>query len=283
MVSAAQLAGLGVSAGAVGSRLRRGRLHSLHRGVYAVGHPALPTRGRYMAAVLACGRSAALSHRSAADLWGLRRYEGAAVDVTTTRQAGRQRAGIDAHQSRTLEPGDFAVVEGIPCTTVTRTLLDLSDVVDRRALERAVDRAEMLALFDGLAVTETLGRASGRRGATLLRAVLADLGDPALTASELEERFLALCLEGGLPRPGVNVWLCLAGGFVQADFLWRAARLVVETDGRATHGTRAAFARDRRRDQSLLLAGFRVVRFSWREVTQEPARVLATVGRLLAG
>jgi Protein of unknown function (DUF559) len=166
---------------------------------------------------------------------------------------------------------------------VARTLVDLGDHAKRRHVERAVDQAELLSLFDLRAVQDALGRAGRRRGAGMLRAVLADYAGPTLTRLELEERFLALCRGGSLPIPEANAWITLADGVAyQADFLWRAEGLIVETDGRDVHTTRAAFEHDRLRDQRLTLAGFTVVRFTWRQVTGEPQRVLRTTRRLLA-
>jgi hypothetical protein len=166
---------------------------------------------------------------------------------------------------------------------VARTLVDLGDHVKRRDVERAVDQAEVLRLFDLPAVQDALCRAGRRRGAGMLRAVLADYAGPTLTRMELEERFLALCRGGSVPIPEANAWITLADGVAyQADFLWRAEGLIVETDGRDVHSTRAAFEHDRLRDQRLTLAGFTLVRFTWRQVTGEPQRVLRTTRRLLA-
>jgi hypothetical protein len=201
--------------------------------------------------------------------------------VVVPHPSAHSRAAIDLHRSPTLMALDVTTHEGIPCTTVARTLLDLADVLDRRGVERAVEQAEVLRLFDAKAVEKVLERAGGRRGIGRLRSVLAEIGGPALTASELEERFVALCRAGGLPQPAVNAWIPLEDGSAKADFLWRADRLVVETDGHAFHGTRHAFERDRGRDQRLLLAGYRVARFTWRQVVGEPDRVAATIRALL--
>jgi very-short-patch-repair endonuclease len=156
-------------------------------------------------------------------------------------------------------------------------------VVDRRGVEAAVDQAEVRRLFDLRAVEDVLSRAAGRRGAGVLRGVLAGYSAPAITRSELEERFLALCRDASLPSPDVNAWIALDDGVAhQADFLWRDTMLVVETDGWGAHGTRQAFEHDRRRDRRLTLAGYTVVRFTWRDVLDEPAQVAATLARLPA-
>jgi hypothetical protein len=203
--------------------------------------------------------------------------------VTLPSPRARARTGIEVHRSATLTEADVARVDGIPCTSVARTLVDLGDHARRRDVERAVDQSELLRLFDLRAVQDALGRAGRRRGAGTLRAVLAAYAGPTLTRLELEERFLALCRGGSLPIPEANAWITLADGVAyQADFLWRAEGLIVETDGRNAHTTHAAFEHDRMRDQRLTLAGFTVVRFTWRQVTGEPQRVLRTTGRLLA-
>lgn len=281
VVALAQLRMLGMSASAVRDRVATGRLHRVHRGAYAVGHPLLPAEGRWMAAVLSCGPGSVLSHRSAAALLGLRPSARTGIDVSAPGRAGRSRIGIDAHRAATLAAEDLTSVRGIPCTTVARTLLDLAEVVDCRALERACEQAEMLRLLDLRAVDDVLKRAAGRRGAPILRAVFADLDFGAtLTRSELEERFLALCASSGVPRPRVNACVNVNGGSLEVDFLWPERRLIVETDGRRAHGTRQAFERDRRRDQRLALAGWRVVRFTWRQVVHEPAEVAETLKAL---
>jgi REase_MTES_1575 len=247
-----------------------------------VGHPVLSARGHWMAAVLACGSRAALSHRSAAALLAIRPTAGAAIDVTAPGRPRRRARKIRVHRSATLRDQDVTTVDRIPCTTVARTLLDLAEVVDRRSVERAYEQAEVLGILDLIAVEDVLARASGRRGAPRLRAIVADSNPGVtLTRSELEERLLAICGAAGIPLPRVNAWVPLDGGGVEVDFMWPAERLVVETDGHRVHGTRQAFERDRRRDRRLLLAGWRVVRFTWRQLLQDPAEVAETIRTLL--
>jgi very-short-patch-repair endonuclease len=283
VVTLHQLQSIGLGKGAVAKRARAGRLHRIHRGVYAVGRPALTLRGRWMAAVLAYGPGAVLSHRSAAALHGIRPTNRRNSDVTVPGRSARSRPGIDVHRSTTLQPEDVTTVDGIPCTTVARTLADLGDVVRRREVEKAVDQAEVLRLFDLRAVNEALERAGPCRGAGTLRAVLRDYERPTITRSELEEQFLALCRTSSLPSPAVNAWITLDDGIAyNADFLWRAERLVAETDGRGFHGKRGAFEHDRLRDQRLTLAGYTVVRFTWRQVEREPRRVAGVLQGLLA-
>jgi predicted transcriptional regulator of viral defense system len=232
VISLTQLRELGLSARAVQNRVAIGKLHRIHRGVYAVGHPVLSKEGRWMAAVLACGPDALLSHRSAAALWGIRPTARSRIDVTLGRPTGRALPGIDIHRTRTLGAQDATKVTNIPCTTVARTLLDLADVVDRRGLERAVEQAEILRLLDLTAVDDVLARAAGRRGAPVLRAIVADYDpEPAPTKNELERRFLELCRNAALPSPRVNAWVTVEADGFEVDFSWPDARLIVEVDG----------------------------------------------------
>lgn len=271
---------MGLSAGAVQKRVERRTLHRVHRAVYAVGRPGLTQRGLWAAAVLAYAPGAVLSHRDAAALLGLRRNARTKVDVTVPRRA-RPQAGVEVHVSTTLAPEDVTSHQGIPCTSVARTLVDLGDVVNRRQVERAVEQAEILHAFDLGAVEDAIARAGRRRGPALLRCALDGLGEPALTDRALEERFLRICRKAGLPQPAVNEWIAMDGEEMKVDFLWRRERLIVETDGRETHGTKEAFERDRRRDQLLKLAGYEVVRFTWRQVAGEPEHVARVLGALL--
>ncbi|MGB7589584.1 MAG: type IV toxin-antitoxin system AbiEi family antitoxin domain-containing protein [Solirubrobacterales bacterium] len=282
VVSLDQMHAAGLTSTAVRQRARAGRLHRVHQGVYAVGHPLLSAEGRWMAAVLACGPGAVLSHRSAAALWGLRHTSRSLVDVTAPHRRGRAPEGIAAHRDGSLRAPDRTVVRGIPCTSLARTLLDLAGVVDVRELRSLITEAEVLHLFDLTALQEVMDRNRGRRGIARLRLVISEF-DPRveLTRQELERRFLALCDRAGLPTPEINAPLELDGGNLIPDFLWREAGLIVETDGRQFHDTASAFERDRLRDQRLTLAGWRVIRCTWRQVVGEPAELARTVRTLL--
>lgn len=277
-----QLRTLGLGASGVRARVRCGRLHRLHRGVYAVGHRLVSERGIWRAAVLAYGPSAALSHRSVAALWGLRADNRDRTDVSLAGPSGRSRPSIAIHRCATLLPEDVTTRYGIRCTTPARTLLDLAGVLEQRELDRAVEQAEVLRLFDLRAVEDVLARANGLRGSSKLRRALEAAREPALTESELEEEFLELCRANELPRPEPGVWLATSAGHVKADFLWRAERLVVETDGYHFHSGRRAFERDHRRDHLLNLADWKVRRFTWRQVTGDRDLVAATVRAALA-
>ena len=252
----------------------------MHRGVYAAGHGVLRPEGRWLAAVLACGPDAMLSHRSAAALWDLRPTTRATIDVTAPRTR-TGRPGIDLHLPRSLESQHRTEHKRIPCTTVARTLVDLAGVLEHTGIERAWQRAEMLRLLDVDAVHQAMSNGQGRRGAATLRTLIAEHPPDEVTRSELEDRFLKLCRNASLPLPEVNTRIEANGTTYEVDFLWRAQRLVVETDGWGPHHTRDAFEADRRRDADLLVAGLRVVRFTWRQVSREPTTVASTVCSLL--
>jgi hypothetical protein len=281
VVSTAQLHAAGVAQDAVEWRVRQRRLHRVHRGVYVVGQSRLTQRARMWAAVLACGgaEAAVLSHRTAAAAWDLSPLPTGKLDVTTMRRSA-STAKLRVHEAHTLDRLDDVVrqPDGLPVTSVARTLVDLAGVLTAEQLERTCHRAEVLRRLDAAHVDRLLAT-TRRRGARNLRAALATLTrvDPAITRSELEERFLALVAEAGLPRPVVNAQV--AGH--EVDFVWPRQRLVVETDGAATHLTPTAFEEDRRRDAALQVAGFRVVRFTWRQITDDGPRVVDVVCALL--
>ena len=284
MITLAQLTLVGLTASGVRDRVQAGRLIRLHRAVYAVGHAPLSGDGRTMAAVLAYGPRAVASHRTAAGLHGLRADNSPRTEISLPRQSARSRPGITAHAAPSTRARDVTNCHGIPCTSVPRTLLDLADVVPRRQLERAVEQAEVLRVFDLAELRDVIAVANGRRGAALLSAVLAATTDePVLTASELEEAFLALCRHAGLPAPAVNEWVKVDDGPpLKADFLWREQRLIVEVDGWAAHGTRNRFESDRRRDQRSRRAGLDTLRFTHRQVVRDPGWVAESTVAMLA-
>jgi predicted transcriptional regulator of viral defense system len=225
VISLSQLTSLGLGPSGVRRRVAAGRLQRLHRGVYAIGLAPRSLQATYMAAVLACGPGAVLFTRSAAHHLGLRPTSRSVVDVASPRRTGKGRQGIDVHRAAGLEARDVRRVEGIPCTTVARTLLDLATAIDQTALERAIEQAEKLRVLDLTAVADVLARAGNRRAVTALRKALAAYApEPAFTRGELERLFLALC---------------------------RAA-------------------------------GWRVVRFTWRQVHDRPEEAAATLRSLLA-
>jgi hypothetical protein len=267
VVARAQLIDVGVGEGAIELRLARGRLHPVHRGVYAVGHRVLSAEGRWMAAVLAGGSGAVLSHQPAGALWGIRPARGWEVEVTCARKL-RSRRGLKFHW-RSLLTDEVTTHDRIPVTTVPRTLFDLADVIPRHQFERTVNEAEIRHLWDPLSLADLLRRHPRRPGAAAIRAVLATPGAN-ITRSELEDRFLGLLDAVRLPRPETNVPIEVNGFRIEADCVWGEPRLIVELDGHATHSTRAAYEHDRARDRRLVAAGWRVMRVTWRQLHDQP-------------
>ena len=273
-VSREQLIALGVSRRAIGRGLETGRFHLIFPSVYAVGHRSMTPRGWLMAAVLAGGADAVASHRSAAWLHGLLQTSRPRHEVTLPRR--RRSDVIDFHESK-LAADETTTVDGVPCTTVARTLLDLTDVVPPRLVERAVEQADIHRTLDLTELSAVLGRANGRKGTRTLRDLLERLEGSTVTHSELEERFLALTRRHGLEEPLLNTYV----ETFKVDAFWPRHRLVVELDGARTHANAAAVERDNERVAVLTVAGYRVVRFTWWQVTKRAEWVVATLRRLL--
>jgi very-short-patch-repair endonuclease len=262
VVTSRQLVAAGLFPSGISDRVTTGRLHRLYRGVYAVGHIALSNEGRWMAAVLAYGESAVLSHRSAGALWrilqaprpgGAQEQSSEVAEVTVPGDGGRaKRQGIRLHRSRSLSPADVTLRVGIPVTRPARTLEDLRRILRPAQFGAALRQAEFLGL------------------------PLGDQFPTDRTQSELEARFLAICRRHRLPQPDVNARV---GEFV-VDFLWPSAQLIVEVDGWTAHRTRSAFEADRARDARLKLLGYEVLRFTWRQVQDDGTGVMRTVRAL---
>jgi very-short-patch-repair endonuclease len=279
VISAKQLGALGVAPRAVSHRVTAGRLHRVHHGVYAVGHTVLTGRGRWMAAVLAAGPGAALSHASAAALWDLRRSGARIVDVSVPGRTGRaKQAGLRVRKPRTLRPSEITTRDGIPVTTPARTILDLAATPQPHRLERALDQAEILELTDYPALNAIAQAHPGHPGAGRLRRVLAayDAG-ATLKRSDLERLFLKICHDHGLPTPKVNHTVVDD----EVDFLFTEQRLIVEADSWRYHRTRQAFERDRRRDAIHLRAGYRTVRITDRQLEERAEEVAQAVAAAL--
>jgi len=234
-----------------------------------------------MAAVLACGDTARLSHATAAGCQGLaherRPDENATIVVSVGFGPRRPRPGIRVHRVGRVEPDETTTYEGIPITTPPRTILDLAAIVAPRELEHTVARALRGGLATEDSLASLLARYPRRPGVPALRAILARDGTPAFVRSEAEARFLALLRRARLPAPRVND---VVRGF-EVDFFWPAFRLIVEVDGFAYHGSRAAFEKDRRRDTALEGMGLRVMRVTWRQVTEESEALLVSLSRVL--
>ncbi len=277
VVSIRQLTGpLGYSQGAVSRAAASGRLHRLHWGVYAVGHRQLSAHGHCLAAVLACGPNALLSHLSAAWLWGISNPSPAPFHVTGPVRR-RPRLPVRIHHSQILEPVDCAVVDGIPVTALPRTLLDVAATAPRR-LERLLDLAEQRGLFDLYAIESLLARAGGHHGVGPLRRALRIYLPAGLTFSGLERRFLAAVREAGLPSPSANV---AVDGFM-LDAYWPELRFAVELEVYETHGTHASFESDRLRQEELKLHGVEMIRITGSRFDAGPDKVIDRLRRHLA-
>ncbi len=259
-------------------RLDAGRLHRLHHGVYVVGHRAITEQGRMMAAVLAAGPGAVLSHRSAGRVWGMVRWSGA-VEVTRPRRF-RARDGIRCHRSP-VQGDEGTVFDGLPVTTPFRTLIDLAGALDHSALRQAFNEIQVRRLSDPVPLAEMVERHRGRRGLRSLVAVIDDTAPVGVPRNEFEQTFVRLVESSGLPLPRLNAALRLNDRFVELDALWETKRLAVELDGRTVHATAQSFESDRRRDRRLLAAGYRTMRITWRQLRSEPDAVLADLRQAL--
>jgi very-short-patch-repair endonuclease len=276
VVTVEQLRECGLDRGGIEHRLRARRLQGLWRGVYAFGHKVLTAEGHLIAAVLACGPDAVLSHRSAAAVWELLPPWQGPVDVTIARRTGRRRRrGIRLHLVRRLDPQDITTKHGIPITTAAKTLVDLDAAVPDRQVERAYEQAQIRRMLPPGAIEELLERSNGRRTRTIRRLLALERRAATVTRSELEERFLALARRAGLPEPELNQRVA---GY-EVDFLWRQQRRVIEVDGFAYHSTRQATTRDRRKDDDLETAGFRVTRFTADQILNDPQDTVARATR----
>jgi hypothetical protein len=271
-ISHAQLVDAGLTQSGIDGRVAAGWLHRVHRGVFAVGHPGLTQRGRWQAAVLHGGDGAALSHRSAAASWGIWR-DGDRPAVTTGGVDRRGAPGIETHAGR-LRPGDTVLVDGIRTTKVARTLLDLAEVLTIEQLVQAIDNATAKRHLRPRLMSSMMRQSRGRRGLKPLKqALLITRPQDVLTRSELERRALRLIARAGLPRPEVNGRL---HGY-EVDLVWRDAGLVVELDSREHHGTDVALDRDTRRTTNLTARGWTVLRFTWRQVVNDPRWVVESL------
>jgi very-short-patch-repair endonuclease len=276
VVSHRQLLRLGYSKSTISREVTRGRLHRLHRGVYAVGHPGLTNHGRCLGAVLACGRGAMLSHASAAWLWGLRTRCPGRPEVTVPAR-GHRGSKIVIHHSTVLEPEDRSIRDRVPVTAVARTALDLAARVTKGELESLLERAEKRGLLALAEIDSLLSRCGGHTGAAPLRDALGIYRDPAFIRSLAERRLLALVKAAALPRPAMNTWV----GEIEVDAYWERERFAVEIDSYEHHGTRAAFERDPLRHENLKLIGIDSIRFTARRIEREPRQVAARLKTLL--
>lgn len=284
-VSLDQLRSEGVSRRRAAERADDGKLHRIHRGVYTVGHRSISRATHLRAALLACGEGGVISHATAAAFWGLYDEWPRLTDVTVPVEAGRKIDGIRCRRCRYPLEEEITIRQGVHCTTVARTLVDLAGIWGTASLRRAVGRAAFLKQLDVDALDLAIHNAKRRRGMRILSAIAGDWRTKDGSLPDIRSDFEALALPQlvrmGLPRPETNVRMVLEGEVLEVDFFWAEQRLVVETDGGGTHETPAAFQHDRHRDQLLVAAGYRVMRVTWKQMHSDPDGVIARISRAL--
>ncbi|MDQ3725659.1 MAG: DUF559 domain-containing protein [Actinomycetota bacterium] len=281
MVSRPQLRRLGMSNAAIDRAVEAGRLHRIFRGVFAVGRPGIGEQGRLRAAALACGTGAVVSHRSAAALLGLLDKGPVIIDVIPPGQRGRKIDGIRFHRVRPPRREETGTVDGIPCTSPARTLVDLAGTVGDRTLRSCFERAAQRRHLDIPAIEASVD--SRRRGMKSLQALIDEWRGAAPVAkkgrlkSPLEAKVLPLLLRRDLHPPLLNAPVEIPNGRIEVDFLWPQHRFVVEADSRDFHATHVAFERDRWRDRELLRAGYATLRVTHRQAEREPGAVAGAI------
>jgi very-short-patch-repair endonuclease len=273
-----QLYALEIGRGAVAHRVSSGSLHSVLPSVFAVGHPGLTRRAMLVASLLYAGDDCVLSHETAAAVWGLVAVPGPVIELTMFGRHIRDPPGLLIHRSSGLDRSEVRLRDGLPVTAPARTLIDRAGQLDDGETAAELAQARVLRLVSDRELHSALDRHQTRAGVARLRRLLEDEGGGTVTRSTAERRLRALLAAAQLPVPEVNAHL---HGF-EVDFLWRAQRLVVEFDGRQFHAHPAAFERDRRRDQVLLAAGYRVLRVTWRQLVDEPVALVVRIGQALA-
>lgn len=276
VVARRQLLEMGIERGLIRARVDSGWLVPLHHGVFSLGHGRLTRQGEWMAAVLACGPGAVLSHGSAAHLWGIRGSRG---PIEVTRLSGHRRPhGVRLHQTRWLPPEQRVVEAGIPVISLERAMLDIAGGLDDRQLERTLVEADRSGRLRWAELRRMLNATTGRRGQGRLDRLVEEVDPRAVeTRSPAEVDFLALCRKAGFPLPQVNVWV--EGQLV--DFYWPSARVIVETDSYTYHGDRPAFERDHERTIALEAAGYTVHRPTYKMLTRNPRPLLGLVRKSL--
>lgn len=276
VVTRQQLLALGFGKRAIEHRVERRRLHLIAHGVYAVGWPGMTPTRRWMAAVLACGEGALLSHRSAAALWAIGSERQGVIDISVTRRCELRRPGLHVRGRPTLPPGDIVIRDGIPVTSPIRTLIDIGAELEPVGLERSVNEADKRDLVDPETLRAELDGHAGEPGVKVLRKLL-DKRTFRLSDSDLEVLFRPIATEAGLPPPLTKQ---IVNGF-EVDFLFPELGLVVETDGLRYHRTPSTQTRDARRDRAHTLAGMTPLRFTHYEIKHEPSRVRRELTRIV--
>ena len=288
VVARRQLRKLGMGDDAIDHAIAAGHLHPVFRGIHAVGHRQITEQGRLMAAVLACGSGAAISHRSAGSLLGLLDRTPVVIDVIAPPSRGRKIDGIRFHRVRPPRRDEVGTVAGVPCTSPARTLVDLAGVVGDWTLRSAFERAAQRRLLDIPAIEASMDPA--RRGVRSLRALVEEWRRAAPVAkkgrlkSPLEAKVLPLVLRRSCSAPLLNAPVEIANGRIEVDFLWPERRFVLEADSRDFHGTAVAFERDRWRDRELMRAGYSTLRVTHHQAENETEAVADSIaaGLLLA-
>ena len=282
IVTHRQLRAIGLGASTIRARVGRGWLVPMHRGIYALGYRPLESWGHWLAAVLACGPGAALSHAAAAMALAIRKSAAGVIDVTAPARTGKRRHGIRVHSAARLRASSVTVVNGVPVTSVARTLIDLAGVVRQSAAEYAIHQAQVKGLLDRAELLDELDFAGTRAGSAVVRRVLSlsPLEEDDVKSS-LERRMLRLCRRAALPTPAVNRWIALGGDGFEVDLCWPAQRLIVEVDSARFHEDERAARNDPNRDRRLMLAGWRVVRVHERDLDARPDEVIRQLRELL--
>jgi hypothetical protein len=275
VLSVGELHACGLTDDGILVRVENGRLHPMHRGVYAVGHAAPPLEGCFLAAVKACGAGALLAGVAAAAHWEMIKWDHRFPEVLVTGRCAPRHPQINAHETAFLPPEDVRIHRGIPVTSPVRTLLDLAAILDHKRLRRAVRQAQSLGLVDIAELVRRLRGPGPQRGRAKLRRIVAT--GPAPTRSELEDVVLDLLLEGGFAHPDVNVPLHLEGRRIVPDFRWPAQKLVIEADGAAWHENRLAREDDAERQALLEAHGERVLRITWQQAIARGPETLRRV------
>jgi very-short-patch-repair endonuclease/predicted transcriptional regulator of viral defense system len=271
VVTYGQLRALGLGPDSIRHRVKTGRLYPVHRGVYAVGRPALEQKGRWLAAVLACGDNALLSHRSAAALWGLAPSSVESdIEIVVQDTVLRGRPGLLVHRRADLAAQNRREVDGVPVTDPISTLVDLASCAPERQVEKAINAADRLGLVDSETLRATVPGLAPRPGMACIRRLA---GCDALTDTGLERKFLAIVRSANLPLPRTQA---MVSGY-RVDFYWPDLGLVVETDGWRYHRTPGEQATDQRRDQAHARSGLTTLRFSEDQVRREPRAVQRTL------
>jgi very-short-patch-repair endonuclease len=281
VISWQQLRQMGLTKREIDHRLTIGRLHSIHQEVYSVGHRVVPREGRWLAAVLASGPGAVLSHWSAAALWMIRPNNRSLIDVTTSHKS-RSWDGIKRHH-KALPADEVTVRDGIPATSVPRTIFDLAATEDVDTVAAMLRESEHLNLWDRLSLPDLVERYRGRRGVKKVRSALHRVTEEPTgrKRSKLEERFAPFIRRHRLPMPRFNDWILLGAKRYQVDCHWPGSGQIVELDGWEGHGTRSAFQDDRERDRKLKVAGYSVTRLTWNQLRDEPEAIASDLRVLL--